>query len=1186
MGLLTDIPIGAAEQPNFITRFAKNLGETALSIPLGLGYLAGTGVHDAYNLGKEAVTFGRADSSFDMPKTLGTMVKGFAHQSALPPFLVGDWDEARKRASDRPAEALLDFGGLAFGAARGAGMAGEAAARAGISPVKGMAISGHKPYADVLSPQVKASFDVELARNPANIFGTRRSEGVQYTFKRVGGEVFARPVTRKLDVQTSIDGIGDSFDGFQRRSSNELAAILGDFRTSMLNKLPEDTPIFGSMSRTRRFIRKHSYSRHTVAEDEMGMKNRAAEKVLRNRVEKLFPDHDDYQRKLIGDYTVHLAARGANKVDDYIMPWERTIQGILEGDTSMYDNLGAMKTRLQDELNAAVLELQELSGLTDIEAHQLTPWLKGEGDIFADQAQSRKLFETMEELALNDPEYVPVTQRIFQLANQTNRMNREYGSFAKFMDGIIETGDVTPNFRRRMENLDYYRNEINTMLRDKDMIPIMNHISDISQDSTTMMMSNMHFNTVFDPLTPAYRHLRYTDGIDTTLNNIDEVMAKSQAGETGMYGYRDAEGRIHTAYFVPAEEGKVTRSATDPEVNVVGMRTVKEKEPVKAYDPATVSRPTAFAAKASDEDYAMNPAGRILTGDDSWDFDVFMKGWKRQHFEFNNRLALEEAANVFGVYGADEIADRFGSDYKDIVAETDTFGRVQAVDESKPFVMVNTGSDLITHKRRLDEAMQYVSQHMDNAGLHSSAMEFSRFVNPTFFRMKGEEAAGRQSYVVIPRQIYDAFVADIAGSTNVAFRMLNKPTEIWKNTVLQLRPKWMINNAMGNAIMLTGSEGGFAGIASLIDNSTAMDKFGRILMGDEAWKSYRKSKGKYIEVTHSNGLKETIPLKQYLSEELPDLTASGSAWFWKGQRLEGAGTKLGKQWNTAMDWITDFNAKWNDDPYRLAKANLVVRRYVDELKQSDEAMAGLADGEIIIEMFKNPTIKRRILDEVLDDMVNYKDMGRREREIFAQFVVFWPWIKGSMKMAARQPYEHPMRLFMLRTYGEGAEERLREEYPHGVPSYMYANMPIGEDYMISGGGMSPYTSATDAASFGSSLIPFFGSKAPLRGSESPFGMLGPAPKAIVEGITREDLFFGTPFPKEGRTTGGLILERMFNIPQKKLIEDIAEPSPYSVREATPGALIASYMGMPLIAKYRPGVVAKRAADERREDLGK
>ena len=104
--------------------------------------------------------------------------------------------------------------------------------------------------------------------------------------------------------------------------------------------------------------------------------------------------------------------------------------------------------------------------------------------------------------------------------------------------------------------------------------------------------------------------------------------------------------------------------------------------------------------------------------------------------------------------------------------------------------------------------------------------------------------------------------------------------------------------------------------------------------------------------------------------------------------------------------------------------------------------AGFRTAEDIRRLLNDPDMLYDVTTKAKQAMVDFDEMGRREREVLARYVFVYPWIKGAIMNTARLPKEHPIVVAGL-ALGYEKQQQLADEKIGPRPTYLDLVLPIG-----------------------------------------------------------------------------------------------------------------------------------------------
>lgn len=444
-----------------------------------------------------------------------------------------------------------------------------------------------------------------------------------------------------------------------------------------------------------------------------------------------------------------------------------------------------------------------------------------------------------------------------------------------------------------------------------------------------------------------------------------------------------------------------------------------------------------------------------------------------------------------------------------------------------PFVALGEFQDVINHNANLldDVAREMTNKDMEFEGnLLRKEADRLRMTDPikrgnlrttrNLSAMQVQRATQFQPGmdVVLPTQTYLSVIDKMVETTEAIVRIGGAPSlsgsaarnygkamKYWRYSILHTRPKWIVNNAIGSIYMLAMQEGWGKAFADIIRHST-MFKWAMEFLGIEK-KKLDRGGDRYISEVVESKFQDV-------------LYAQGSTTMF-GHTEKGMG--VANRFHKFMDKIADFNAKIADNPARSARIRQLLDEYVDSYKQRRGGKVTKSDDAIRLELLDDMDIRDHIAQVALEDMIDFQDLKGFERKMIAYAVPFWSWIKGSTKATARHFADSPGRMMSHAYLGKEGHRQLEEQFPGGIPSYLWGALPGGftggdPTGVVNLAGVSPAQSTADFITMAAQMMP---GGVPMQfGTESPFGMMAPTITATVGALTQRHPFFGTPIAKD------------------------------------------------------------------------
>lgn len=316
------------------------------------------------------------------------------------------------------------------------------------------------------------------------------------------------------------------------------------------------------------------------------------------------------------------------------------------------------------------------------------------------------------------------------------------------------------------------------------------------------------------------------------------------------------------------------------------------------------------------------------------------------------------------------------------------------------------------------------------------------------------------------------------------------PSNLWRSFVLQGSPRWVINNTLGNAVMMK-----LTGYGRIQDVLTVAEERWRQIIADKMGAEFHSDildlmeKVPGIERARTGAFTGEASLYNI---KRGSATTPGVENFF--ERLAGAVPSVAHKFG---DFNMRINASVEDVGREMVYFNALQRQEVTAAakpiarmfwgtKNRLEALIGRAD-EI------TPGQIEGALREVQNTLGNFNELGPIERNVIRRFVFpFWGFYKHQAGMLARLPIESPIRGDVIRLLGEANDKVMG---PYGaLPPWVQGGVPFGAP--------------------GQAEIPFFSSRGPNPFSasfQSIPSMLNPYAQLVLQHQLGRNLYTGQKF---------------------------------------------------------------------------
>jgi len=416
-------------------------------------------------------------------------------------------------------------------------------------------------------------------------------------------------------------------------------------------------------------------------------------------------------------------------------------------------------------------------------------------------------------------------------------------------------------------------------------------------------------------------------------------------------------------------------------------------------------------------------------------------------------------------------------------------------------------------------------------------------------------------------------------SANAVQKAYREGTSLWKGIILGLSPRFLVNNAVGNAFLL-GSE--------VMGSHAAVGMF----------EAMRQAKGlTWAQKNLAAALKET--------GYSPNKT---NHWInrWHADQLGQAfhSTTFREPGNLASETVAKATGETTRSriPEKYTLFKIVGERTERDLriaalyaKATSEPLVkeqikrnkkrGMKDAEAVDKAIeevyrKHPEVQRRVTDEVYSTMGNYVALHGWERNLRA-VDPFYTWQRHIALNSVRMATKHPGRTLVAANIGHQGSDWVREELGQSIPDFMRSMIPgipvpgmEGRIPVLSTGSLNPYASAADLGLSAESLLP--GVSGAPRAGETVGTQLNPFVQSGIETLTGTSMLTGEPLGTDESNLGQLIQglgpigsvigRPIQNLPHVKLAQSMFDPDPSTrtpMFSKTPEENLFALLGLPI-----------------------
>jgi hypothetical protein len=336
------------------------------------------------------------------------------------------------------------------------------------------------------------------------------------------------------------------------------------------------------------------------------------------------------------------------------------------------------------------------------------------------------------------------------------------------------------------------------------------------------------------------------------------------------------------------------------------------------------------------------------------------------------------------------------------------------------------------------------------------------FVAPSTF-------AGKTDLVpVVPVKFYSEVAGEFQRASNFVRKWIDAPTRVWRSLTLNLRPAWIVNNFVGQMLLLAVAHGA-RGVKAYVE------QFGR--------------KGKVVD--------ELVPELTDFSwahESLADLAGMGGNVVTRGMRR-------------VSDFLGNLNAKLTDDHTRKAAWIAEMKPHVASYRK---AHPGTSWGDAARALWNNEQFADTVTERVLADMIDFSDLSNFERSVVKRAIPFYAWMKGISRRTARLVADEPVKAAIGANIGQQGLNAVEERYGD-LPRFLQGMVGLKGDTALVTQGLNPFMTPADLTGMMSGAV----LPGRQQGAQNPLAQFNPLLKAPLEALANRDFFYGGEVDPKG-----------------------------------------------------------------------
>jgi len=247
----------------------------------------------------------------------------------------------------------------------------------------------------------------------------------------------------------------------------------------------------------------------------------------------------------------------------------------------------------------------------------------------------------------------------------------------------------------------------------------------------------------------------------------------------------------------------------------------------------------------------------------------------------------------------------------------------------------------------------------------------------------------------------------------------DKPTSLWKSSVLFFSPGWYVANIMGNGALLLA----------------AGTPFGSQIFHPKA----TRRAFQMIDDSIRPGMNDPLASARSIIAKKQDGTFT---------------SKLSAGYHTTVDWLSQLQDKIEMISAKSAFIGVAKKR-VKALQESGDMFARSIkrlDSESAVRFItekapdgslKRPELYREVVDEINDTLFNYHKLHPWERSFIRRAVPFWTWIRNINRVigsAVKQGFDEPLKGLFVHYLSKSAMDSVNDS---DFPRWMNTKMLMG-----------------------------------------------------------------------------------------------------------------------------------------------
>jgi hypothetical protein len=375
-------------------------------------------------------------------------------------------------------------------------------------------------------------------------------------------------------------------------------------------------------------------------------------------------------------------------------------------------------------------------------------------------------------------------------------------------------------------------------------------------------------------------------------------------------------------------------------------------------------------------------------------------------------------------------------------------------------------------------------------------------------------------------------------------------SSIWRALTLNLRPAWIVNNYVGQMLLLAVAYG----VRGLKEYVTQFSLPGRAAKKYDAF-----------------------------DDLAPELSDFGWAHEANLATRDLQGNRVTRGMRRMSDFMGDLNQRLTDDHTRRAAFNAELRPHVKKYQKANPG----ADFETAAKaLWNDAEFADEVTRRVLGNMIDFTDLSNFERTVIKRAIPFYAWIRGITMRTSRLVADEPGKA--LAGYHVGQAGIAANERAYGqLPEFLQGIIGNGGSTVAVTQGLNPFMTPADVSGMvGGMFVP-----GKMTGPQNPLATINPIIKAPIEAMLNYDTFYGRPIidPQyEGESswldrfkrtaTGSLAQTRVWNQWRAEQAADRGELEYDPLFEPSLRNAVLSYLGIPIRELDISGARERAASD--------